>query len=48
MDNLGGDHEKFKINAEGVTVLGAAQSEPTAVEGGIYYRNGIFYVGDNN
>ena len=48
LDNLGGDHEKFKINAEGVTVLGAAQSEPTAVEGGIYYKNGVFYIGDDN
>tara|TARA_R110001592_G_scaffold1578_13_gene9330 strand:+ start:131 stop:475 length:345 start_codon:yes stop_codon:yes gene_type:complete len=47
MDTVTGSAEKFKINSQGVTVLGSAGSTPTAVEGGIYYKLGVFYVGDN-
>jgi|14_taG_2_1085336.scaffolds.fasta_scaffold46257_2 hypothetical protein len=47
MDDVTGSAEKFKINSQGITVLGSAGSTPTPVEGGIYYRQGVFYVGDN-
>jgi len=37
---------RFVVNAEGVTVLGAFTTPPTAVEGGLYYNvNGNFYLG---
>ena len=39
---------KLQVNTEGITVFGAPASEPTAVEGGIYYKDGVFYVGDDN
>jgi len=48
MDNVAGDAEKFKINTQGIVVLGAPDSVPTAVEGAIYYKDGIFYFGDND
>jgi|TARA_R110002020_G_scaffold314978_1_gene530113 hypothetical protein len=48
MDQIGGDVEKLKVNSEGIVVLGAPDSAPTAVEGGIYYSQSIFYLGDGN
>ncbi len=48
MDKVGGTAEKFKINSEGITVLGEPITEPTAVEGGIYYSSSHFYFGDGN
>jgi len=49
MDDVAGDAEKFKINAQGIVVIGSAGSTPpTAIEGGIYYKNGVFYIGDDN
>ena len=47
MPDVAGDDIKFSVNAEGVTVLGAPATEPTPVEGGFYYLNGVFYLGDN-
>jgi len=47
MDDVTGSAEKFKVNAQGIVVLGSAGSTPTAIEGGIYYKNGVFYIGDN-
>ena len=34
-----GDTDKFKINDEGIIVLGALNSPPTAVAGGIYFSS---------
>jgi len=48
MDDVAGDNEKFKINTEGVVVLGAPGSEPSAIEGGMYYKDGVFYFGNNS
>jgi len=48
MPTVGSNSEKFKVNTQGVTVFGAPDSVPTAVEGGIYYKSGVFYVGDNS
>ena len=48
MPTVGSNSAKLKVNTEGVTVFGAPDSEPTAVEGGIYYKDGVFYVGDNS
>ena len=48
MDSIGGDREKFKINTQGVVVLGEPASTPSAVEGGIYYKDGIFHIGDDS
>ena len=40
------DESKFVINLEGVTVLGAFDATPTAVEGGMFYSSsGEFYLG---
>tara|TARA_R110002012_G_scaffold65013_2_gene170701 strand:- start:12059 stop:12544 length:486 start_codon:yes stop_codon:yes gene_type:complete len=40
------DDNKFVINLEGVTVLGAFNETPTAVEGGMFYSSsGEFYLG---
>ena len=40
---------RFVVNAEGVTVLGAFQVEPTPVAGGVYYNaNGNFFLGFDN
>jgi hypothetical protein len=47
MPDVPGDDIKFSVNAEGVTVLGAQATTPTPVEGGFYYLNGVFYLGDN-
>jgi len=48
MPTVGDDPNKLKVNEQGITVFGEASSTPTAIEGGIYYRNGVFYVGDDN
>jgi len=48
MDKVAGDSDKFKINSEGIVVLGQPQSTPTAVEGGIYYSSSHFYFGDSD
>ena len=48
MPTVGSNADKLKVNEQGVTVFGAPDSAPTAVEGGIYYRDGVFYVGDDN
>lgn len=48
MDDVAGSAEKFKVNAQGIVVIGSAGSIPTAIEGGIYYKNGVFYIGDDN
>jgi len=48
MPTVGSNSEKLKVNTQGVTVFGAPDSAPTAVEGGIYYKDGVFYVGDNS
>ena len=37
--------KKFSVNSEGVVVLEEQTSEPTAVEGGIYYSHSQFYFG---
>jgi hypothetical protein len=37
--------KKFSVNSEGVVVLEEMTSEPTAVEGGIYYSQSQFYFG---
>ncbi len=47
MPDVPGDDIKFSVNAEGVTVLGQPATTPTPVEGGFYYLNGVFYLGDN-
>ncbi len=47
MPTVGSNATKLQVNTEGITVFGAPDSEPTAVEGGIYYKDGVFYVGDN-
>ena len=47
MPTVGSNSAKLQVNTEGITVFGAPDSEPTAVEGGIYYKDGVFYVGDN-
>ena len=47
MPDVPGTDVKFKINGEGVTVLGEPNTTPTPVEGGFYYLNGVFYLGDN-
>lgn len=42
----GSDDAKFVINLEGVTVLGAFSTTPTAQEGGMFYSaSGDFYLG---
>lgn len=48
MPGVPGDDVKLKVNGEGVTVFGQPASEPTPVSGGIYYLNGVFYLGDNS
>ena len=41
--------EKVKVNSEGIVQLISQSSEPTAVEGGIYYSSDDnFYFGFNN
>ena len=47
MPTVGSNAEKFKINTQGIAVFGAPDSTPTAVEGGIYYKSGVFYLGDD-
>lgn len=47
MPDVGGDDIKFSVNGEGVMVLGQPATEPTPTEGGFYYLNGVFYIGDN-
>ena len=37
--------DAFKVNTQGVLVLGEMASTPTAVEGGVYYSASQFYVG---
>ena len=37
--------KKFSVNSEGVIVLEEQATEPTAVEGGIYYSHSQFYFG---
>ena len=40
------DESKFIVNLEGVTVLGAFTTTPTAVDGGMFYSaSGEFYLG---
>ena len=48
MPTVGSNANKLQVNTEGVTVFGAPDSAPTAIEGGIYYKDGVFYVGDDN
>ena len=45
LDNNNGDPDKFKINNEGIAVLGALDSSPTPVAGGIYFslENDYFF-----
>lgn len=40
--------ETFKVNNEGIIVLGNLSYTPTAVEGGIYYSSDNFFVGVTN
>lgn len=40
-----GGNTKFAINNEGVAVLAALDTTPTAVEGGIYYSSSQFFFG---
>ena len=40
-----GSIEVAKVNNDGVFVLGEMETEPTAVEGGMYYSGSNFYVG---
>jgi hypothetical protein len=47
MPTVGSNATKLQVNVQGVTVFGAPDSAPTAIEGGIYYKDGVFYVGDN-
>ena len=47
MPTVGSNSAKLQVNTEGITVFGAPDSDPTPVEGGIYYKDGVFYVGDN-
>lgn len=37
--------KKFSVNSEGVIVLEEQATDPTAVEGGIYYSHSQFYFG---
>jgi len=48
MPTVAGTAAKLKVNTEGITVFGAPDSTPTAVEGGIYYKSGVFYLGDDS
>ena len=48
MPTVGDNPDKLQVNVQGITVFGEASSTPTAVEGGIYYKDGVFYVGDDN
>ena len=45
LNNNNGDTDKFKINNEGIVVLGALSSSPTPVAGGIYFstENDYFF-----
>ena len=46
MSNGDGDETVFQINSDGAVVLGENGSvTPTPTEGGIYYSNGVFYLG---
>jgi hypothetical protein len=46
MSNGDGDETVFQINSEGAIVLGENGSvTPAPTEGGIYYSNGVFYLG---
>ena len=47
MPTVGSNPTKLSINTEGILSIGAPDSEPTAIEGGIYYKDGVFYVGDD-
>jgi hypothetical protein len=43
-----GGNTKFKVNDEGVVVLAALITTPTAITGGMYYSSsGDFYLGSN-
>ena len=48
MPTVGSNASKLSVNTQGITVFGAPDSEPTPIEGGIYYKDGVFYVGDDN
>jgi|TARA_R110000744_G_scaffold297140_2_gene406940 hypothetical protein len=48
MPTVAGATAKLKVNTQGITVFGAPGSTPTPVEGGIYYKSGVFYVGDDS
>ena len=48
VEGQGTNNEKFKINNEGIVVLGETTISPTAVPGGIYYSASYFYLGDGN
>ena len=45
LNDSNGDTDKFKINNEGIVVLGALSSSPTPVAGGIYFstENDYFF-----
>lgn len=47
MPDIGGDEIKFQINGEGVVLFGQPAEPPSPTPGGMYYLNGVFYLGDN-
>jgi len=47
--NINDHATRFVVNAQGVTVLGAFNTPPTPVAGGLYYNaNGNFFLGFDN
>tara|TARA_R110000744_G_scaffold262350_1_gene376950 strand:- start:743 stop:1147 length:405 start_codon:yes stop_codon:yes gene_type:complete len=47
MPDIGGDEIKFQVNDEGVAVFGQPAEPPSPTPGGMYYLNGVFYLGEN-
>ena len=47
MPDIGGDEIKFQINGEGVVLFGQPAEPPSPTPGGMYYLNGVFYLGEN-
>jgi hypothetical protein len=48
MPDVGGDDVKFQINGQGIAVFGQPDNpDPTPTPGGMFYFNGVFYLGDN-
>jgi len=47
MDNGNGPNEKFKINSEGVIVIGEVIDTPTPISGGLIYSASAFYLAES-